>query len=206
MDSMNTKNTDNVAAFLDRDGTLNEERGYINHPDNLHLIEGAAEAVILLKQSGLKTIVVTNQAGVARGYYPERHVLRLHDRLQHLLKEQGAELDGIYYCPHHPDVGEPPYRQNCDCRKPKLGMIRKAEEDWGVEACNSYMVGDKLSDIEFGRKAGCKVILVLTGYGKGEWEYNRDRLEGAPDFVADDILAAAKWVVADVKAREQAKP
>ena len=191
------------AVFLDRDGTLNEEGGYINHVDRLKLIDGAAEAVALLGRHGLKTIVVTNQAGVARGYYPAEHIPKLHDRLCTLLKEQGAELDAIYYCPHHPDVGEAPFRQDCACRKPKLGMIRRAEKELSVDATRSYMVGDKISDVEFGRKAGCKSILVLTGYGKGELEYHRDRLDGEPDYIADDILDAAKWIVKDIETRGQ---
>jgi len=132
---------DGVAVFLDRDGTLNEEAGYLNHVDRLKLIDHAAEAVRLLNRRGLKTVVVTNQAGVARGYFPERHVPRLHERLRALLEEQGAELDAIYYCPHHPDVGEPPYRRDCDCRKPGLGMIYRAEKELSVDAGRSYMVG-----------------------------------------------------------------
>jgi len=194
---------DGVAVFLDRDGTLNEEAGYLNHVDRLKLIDGAAEAVRLLNRHGLKTVVVSNQAGVARGYFPEELLPRLHDRLRALLKEQGAELDAIYYCPHHPDVGEPPYRQDCDCRKPGLGMIRRAEKELSVDARRSYMVGDKISDVEFGKKAGCKSILLLTGYGKGEWEYHQSRLSDEPDYIATDLLDAAKWILNDRKAQEQ---
>jgi D-glycero-D-manno-heptose 1,7-bisphosphate phosphatase len=190
-----------AAVFLDRDGTINEESGYLNHVDRMKLIDGAAEAVALFNRNGLKTVIVTNQAGVARGYFPETLLPRLHSKLQNLLKEHGAELDAIYYCPHHPDVGEPPYRQNCECRKPKLGMIRRAEKEFSIDARSSYMVGDKLSDVEFGRRAGCKSILVLTGYGKGEWEHNREQLNGDPDYIAEDILDAAKWIVNDFNAR-----
>ena len=191
-----------AAVFLDRDGTLNEESGYLNHVDRLKLIDGAAEAVALLSRHGLKTIVVTNQSGVARGYFPETLLPRLHDKLQELLIERGARLDAIYYCPHHPDVGEPPYRRDCECRKPKLGMIRRAEKEFSVDARKSYMVGDKISDVEFGRRAGCKTVLLLTGYGKGELEHNREQLNGDPDHVAADILDAAKWIVSDLEARE----
>ncbi len=191
-----------AAVFLDRDGTVNEEGGYLNHVDRVKLIDGAAEAIALLRRRGLKTIVVTNQSGVARGYFPESLLPKLHERLQTLLKEGGAELDAIYYCPHHPDVGEPPYRQDCDCRKPRLGMIRRAEKELSVNARNSYMIGDKLSDVECGRRAGCKSILVLTGYGKGDLEHNRDKLDGEPDYIADDILDAAKWIVADFEKRK----
>jgi D-glycero-D-manno-heptose 1,7-bisphosphate phosphatase len=191
-----------AAVFLDRDGTLNEEGGYLNHVDRFKLIEGAAEAVALLNSHGLKTVVVTNQSGVAHGYYPETHLARLHDKMQRLLWESGAQLDAIYYCPHHPTVGEPPYLQECDCRKPGLGMIRRAAEELSVDPKNSYMVGDKISDIEFGRKAGCTSILVLTGYGKGELEYNRHKLNGEPDYIAEDILDAAKWIVSDFAKRK----
>jgi D-glycero-D-manno-heptose 1,7-bisphosphate phosphatase len=189
-----------AAAFLDRDGTLNVEAGYLNHVDRLELIDCAAEAVALLRKHGLKTIVVTNQAGVARGYFPEEHLSRLHAKLQRLLGEQGAELDAIYYCPHHPDVGDPPYRQNCDCRKPKLGMIHRAETEFSIDPHRSYMVGDKISDVNFGKKAGCKSILLLTGYGKGDLEYHRDQLDGEPDYIAEDILDAARWIVRDLEA------
>ncbi len=195
--------TKSAAVFLDRDGTLNEESGYLNHVDRLKLIDGAAEAVALLSRHGLKTIVVTNQSGVARGYFPETLLPRLHDKLQELLIERGARLDAIYYCPHHPDVGEPPYRRDCECRKPKLGMIRRAEKEFSVDARKSYMVGDKISDVEFGRRAGCKTVLLLTGYGKGELEHNREQLNGDPDHVAADILDAAKWIVSDLEARER---
>lgn len=195
--------TKSAAVFLDRDGTLNEESGYLNHVDRLKLIDGAAEAVALLSRHGLKTIVVTNQSGVARGYFPETLLPRLHDKLQRLLKERGARLDAIYYCPHHPDIGEPPYRRDCECRKPKLGMIRRAEKEFSVDARKSYMVGDKISDVEFGRRAGCKTVLLLTGYGKGELEHNREQLNGDPDHVAADILDAAKWIVSDLEARER---
>jgi D-glycero-D-manno-heptose 1,7-bisphosphate phosphatase len=190
-----------IAAFLDRDGTLNQEAGYLNHVDRMKLIDGAGDAVALLNRHGLKTIVVTNQAGVARGYFPERLLPLLHDRLKALLKEHGATLDAIYYCPHHPDVGEPPYRQDCDCRKPKLGMIRRAQREFTIDVSRSYLVGDKISDVAFGKRAGCKAILVLTGYGKGEWEYKRDELNGDPDYIAEDILDAAQWIVDDLKAQ-----
>ncbi|MBI5115568.1 HAD family hydrolase [Candidatus Poribacteria bacterium] len=193
----------NRAVFLDRDGTINEECGYLNHPDRLRLIEGAPEAVALLNRHGFKTIVVSNQSGVARGYFPEKLLGALHDKIQALLKAHGAALDAIYYCPHHSSVGEPPYRQDCECRKPKLGMIHRAEIEFAVDARRSYMVGDKLSDVEFGKRAGCKTILVLTGYGKGEWEYNREKCPVKPDYVAADVLGAARWIVNDLKNREQ---
>jgi D-glycero-D-manno-heptose 1,7-bisphosphate phosphatase len=189
---------DGIAVFLDRNGTINEECGYLNHVDRLRLIDGAADAVKLFNQHGLKTIIVSNQSGVARGYFPETMLNALHEKLRGLLEERGAKLDAVYYCPHHPSAGEPPYRQSCDCRKPNLGMIRRAEKQFSVVPRLSYMVGDKLSDVEFGRNAGCKAILVLTGYGKGEWEYNRSKYSANPDYVARDVLDAAQWIINDV--------
>jgi D-glycero-D-manno-heptose 1,7-bisphosphate phosphatase len=189
---------DGIAVFLDRNGTINEECGYLNHVDRLRLIDGAADAVKLFNQHGLKTIIVSNQSGVARGYFPETMLNALHEKLRGLLEERGAKLDAVYYCPHHPSAGEPPYRQSCDCRKPNLGMIRRAEKQFSVVPRLSYMVGDKLSDVEFGRNAGCKAILVLTGYGKGEWEYNRSKYSANPDYVARDVLDASQWIINDV--------
>lgn len=190
---------DNAAVFLDRDGTVNEDVGYLDDVDRVALIDCAAEAIALLRRNGLKAIVVTNQSGVARGYFSEELLPRLHDKLQRLLKEQGAGLDAIYYCPHHPD-------DHCDCRKPKLGMIRRAEKEFSIDPSRSYVVGDKLSDVEFGRLAGCKAILVRTGHGKDELANGGDEPKGEPDYIAEDILDAAKWIVRDLQAQRPASP
>jgi len=184
-------------VFLDRDGTIIEERGYLNHPDALELIEGAAEAVALLNRSGLKTIVVSNQSGVARGYFPESLVARVHGKMVALFNEKGARLDAIYYCPHHPCAGEPPYRKDCECRKPGIGMIDRAAREYSIDVSRSYLVGDKMSDVQTAVNAGCKAILVMTGYGKGEWEFNRERLKRAPDYLAADVIEAARWIIKD---------
>jgi D-glycero-D-manno-heptose 1,7-bisphosphate phosphatase len=186
-----------VAVFLDRDGTIIEERGYLNHPDLLELIKGAAEAVALLNRNGLKTIVVSNQSGVARGYLPEELLPLLHEKMSGLLAKKNARLDAIYYCPHHPCVGQPPYRKDCECRKPKTGMIQRAAREFSLDVARSYLVGDKMSDLQTARNAGCKAILVLTGYGKGEWEFNRGKLQAAPDYTATDLLDAAHWIIND---------
>lgn len=183
------------AVFLDRDGTINEEVGYVNHLERFYLLPGVAEAIRLLNQNGLKVIVVTNQSGVARGYFPESFIHRVHQKMEECLKEEGAHLDGIYYCPHHPDAGEPPYRQRCRCRKPETGLIEEAVKDLGIDCSRSYMVGDRGADIEFGRKIGAKTILVLTGYGKGEWEFFRDQWKSKPDFVAEDLFGAVQWIL-----------
>ncbi len=183
------------AVFLDRDGTINEEMGYINHIDRFRLLPRTAEAIRLLNQRGIKVVVITNQSGVARGYFPESLIEEVHRKMVEELKEQGAHLDGIYYCPHHPEVGEPPYRRRCRCRKPETGLIEKAVEDLEIDCSRSYAIGDRGQDIEFGRRIGARTILVLTGYGKGEWEYLGRGWRTKPDFVAEDLYEAVRWVL-----------
>lgn len=183
------------AVFLDRDGTINEEVGYVNHLSRFYLLPRAGEAIRLLNQNGIKAVVVTNQAGVARGYFPESLIHQVHRKMEEDLRAKGAHLDGIYYCPHHPDVGEPPYRQKCHCRKPETGMIEEAVKDLEIDCSQSYMIGDRGADIEFGRRIGAKTILVLTGYGKGEWEYFGGQWKSKPDFVAEDLFEAVQWIL-----------
>lgn len=183
------------AVFLDRDGTLNEEMGYINHIDRFRLLPRTAEAIRLLNQRGIKVVVITNQSGVARGYFPESLIEEVHRKMVEELNKQGAHLDGIYYCPHHPEVGEAPYRQRCRCRKPETGLVEKAVEDLEIDCSRSYAIGDRCQDIEFGRRIGARTILVLTGYGKGEWEYLRRGWRTKPDFVAEDLYEAVRWVL-----------
>ncbi len=183
------------AVFLDRDGTINEEVGYVNHLDRFRLLPRVGEAIRLLNQNGIKVIVVTNQAGVARGYFPESFLHRVHRRMEEELKEKGAYIDGIYYCPHHPEAGEPPYRQKCRCRKPETGLIEQAVKDFGIDCSKSYVVGDRGADVEFGRRIGAKSILVLTGYGKGEWEHFGGEWKSKPDFVAEDLYEAVQWIL-----------
>ncbi|MBI3077787.1 MAG: HAD family hydrolase [Deltaproteobacteria bacterium] len=190
-----------VAVFLDRDGTISEEVGYVNHLDRLWLLPGVAEAIQLLNDQRIRTVVATNQSGVARGYFPETLVRQVHERLEQLLKEQGARLDGIYYCPHHPRDGHPPYRQECACRKPKPGMLEQAARDLGLDLEWCYTVGDRFADVECGKRVGGTGILVLTGYGKGEWLYGAGQASTRPDFVATDLLEAANWICRDLRRR-----
>lgn len=185
----------NRAVFLDRDGTINEQMGYVNHIERFHLLPRVGEAIRLLNEHGWKVVVITNQSGVARGYFPESLVHQVHQKMQDLLKGEGAYLDGIYYCPHHPDEGIPPYRQKCRCRKPATGMIDDAVKDMNLDCSQSYMIGDRGMDVEFARKVGTKAILVLTGYGKGEWEYFGGQWKVKPDYVAEDLLAAVQWIL-----------
>jgi D-glycero-D-manno-heptose 1,7-bisphosphate phosphatase len=183
------------AVFLDRDGTVNEEMGYINHLERFRLLPRTGEAIRLLNEQGIKVVVITNQAGVARGYFSESLVHQVHQKMSDLLNEEGAYLDGIYYCPHHPDAGKAPYRQRCRCRKPQPGMIEQAVRDLDIDCSKSYMVGDRGIDIEFGRKVGTKTVLVLTGYGKGEWEYFGKEWDVRPDHVARDLRDAVQWIL-----------
>lgn len=152
-------------VFLDRDGTINVEVNYLHRPEDLVLLPGVPEAVRLLNEAGFRVAVVTNQAGVARGYYGEEDVIRLHKYLNRLLETQGAHIDDFYYCPHHPEHGIGKYKRDCRCRKPGTGMFEAADRDCPVERERSFMVGDKLIDTQAGHNFGLKSILVGTGYG-----------------------------------------
>ncbi|UCD70771.1 MAG: HAD family hydrolase [Syntrophobacterales bacterium] len=184
------------AVFIDRDGTINEEMGYINHVDRFTLLPRTAKAIRLINANGLKAVVVTNQSGVARGMFPESLVGAIHQRMEELLRADGAHIDGIYYCPHHPDFGTPEYRKRCHCRKPATGMIERACSELGIDPKRSYMIGDRIIDVEFGHKIGTKGILVLTGYGKGELTYCNGQWKEKPDFIAQDLYDAVRWIVA----------
>jgi D-glycero-D-manno-heptose 1,7-bisphosphate phosphatase len=183
----------NKAVFIDRDGTLNREVEFLSKPEQLQLIEGAVEALQLLKKLGYKLIVITNQSGIARGYFTEKDLQKIHETLREMLKASGVELDAIYYCPHHPSEGNAPYVQECACRKPLPGMILAAAEQFQIDPAKSYMIGDKLSDIETGKNAGCRTILVQTGYGQKTLQ----QLEDAgvqPDWICANLLAAAQCI------------
>jgi D-glycero-D-manno-heptose 1,7-bisphosphate phosphatase len=183
------------AVFIDRDGTLTEEVGYVNHPSRLRLLPRSAEAIRRLNQAGVAAVVATNQAGVARGYFSEDVLHAVNAALVRQLKEAGAHLDGLYVCLHHPTEGEPPYRAACDCRKPEPGLLRRAARELGLNLAASTMVGDKASDLEPGRRVGARAVLVLTGYGLGEWEYRRRHFAVPPDHVAGDLLDAVEWAL-----------
>lgn len=183
------------AVFIDRDGTLTEEVGYVNHPLRLKLLPRSAQAIRRLNQAGIAAVVVTNQAGVARGYFSEEVLASVNAALLGQLKEANAHLDGIYVCPHHPWEGVPPFRADCECRKPRPGLLRRAADELGLDLARAAMVGDKPSDLATGRALGLPGVLVLTGYGLGEWEYRRAALQPPPDHVAADLLDAVEWVI-----------
>lgn len=183
------------AVFIDRDGTISEEVGYVNHPSRFRVFPYSAEAIRILNESGWLAIVITNQAGVARGYFSEDVILKIHEQLERDLESGSARLDAIYYCAHHPSVGAPPYRLDCDCRKPKPGLIQQAARDFDIDIAASWMAGDRYSDVELARNAGLRSAFVLSGYGRGEWEYQRETWKHQPDMVCENLLEAVKSIV-----------
>ena len=185
------------AVFLDRDGTINEEVHYLSEPGQFRLLDGAAEAIRLLNRAGFKVVVFTNQSGIARGYFSEKRLQEIHALMVELLRARQAHLDAIYWCPHHPTAGRGVYKTACQCRKPRPGMLKKAARELEIDLGRSFTVGDKISDLEAGRAAGCRNILVRTGYGLTAFaEHSGGEKEPfRPDHIADDILAAAHWIL-----------
>jgi len=183
------------AVFIDRDGTISEEVGYVNHPARFHVFPYSAEAIRKLNDNNWLAILVTNQAGVARGYFSEDVITTVHDQLNNELATQKARLDAIYYSAHHPTVGEPPYRLDCDCRKPKAGLINRATTDFDIDLKSSWMIGDRYSDIELARNAGLRSAFVLSGYGRGEWEYQRSAWKLEPDLVCENLWEAVQSIL-----------
>ena len=176
--------------FLDRDGTINAEVCYLSRPEQVELLPGAAEGIKLLRKKGFYIIIVTNQSGIARGYFSESELSKIHDMLLKLLTAEGAFIDDIIYCPHHPQGKVPQYAIKCDCRKPKTGMLVQAMQKYNIDLTESYVIGDKLSDVELAKNAGCKAILVRTGYGK-----EIDVTKCNADNISPDLLCAAQWVI-----------
>ena len=154
------------AVFIDRDGTVNEQMGYINHISRFVMLPGAAEAIRLLNRHQYLAIVVSNQSGVARGYYPIGLVDEVHAHMKALLEKEGAFVDGIFFCPHYERGSVPEYSIECDCRKPRTGLIEKAGKAFEIDMDNSYVIGDRYSDIELALRSDMKGILVATGYGQ----------------------------------------
>jgi len=184
----------NRAVFLDRDGTINAEVGYLDSFEKLVIIPAAYEAVQRINRLGFKAIVITNQSGVARGLFDEDFVRRLHRHISHLFQSRGAVIDGFYYCPHHPTEGKGPYLRQCECRKPAPGLLLKAAREWNIDLGASYMVGDQAKDVELIKRVGGKGILISTGPGP-----EAETLACEPDFLASDILEAVKWIEGDLK-------
>ncbi len=182
----------NKAIFLDRDGTLIEDPGYINHPDQVKLLEGVAEALIELRSMGYKLIVVTNQSAVARGIVNEKDLGEIHNRLRQLLTERGAYLDEIYYCPYHPDGVIPKYRKESDWRKPNPGMLLAAADEMDIDLSQSWNIGDSNRDVEAGSQAGCKTILV-TRLSRYKTTSGRSD-EAEPDYTSVNMKEAVNII------------
>jgi D-glycero-D-manno-heptose 1,7-bisphosphate phosphatase len=180
------------AVFLDRDGTLIEERGYLSKLEDIALFEDTPAALRRLREAGFALVVVTNQAGIARGYFDEAFVQKAHRYLGEMLAAEGIVIDGYYYCPHHPDGLVPEYSRVCRCRKPAPGMVEQAARDLGLDIDRSFVVGDKWLDVELATNAGAHGILVRTGYGAGDEQ--RPELRNAIAIV-DTILDAANEIV-----------
>ena len=178
------------AVFLDKDGTIIEDVPYNVDPARMRLSPGARTGLRMLHEAGYRLIVVSNQSGVARGYFPERALAGVAVCLAELLEGADVKLDGFYYCPHHPDGVVPEYAVECDCRKPAPGLILQAAAEHDIDLSASWFVGDILNDVEAGRRAGCQTILLDNG-GETEWQLSRDRL---PDHLAADLVEAARIV------------
>ncbi|MEK6286281.1 MAG: HAD family hydrolase [Acidobacteriota bacterium] len=182
------------AIFLDRDGTLNEDTGYVSTPDQLILYPWAAEAVRAINRSRLKTIVITNQSGIARGLYTEEALNKIHSRMIEELAGDGARIDAVYYCPHHPEVGNARYRLDCECRKPRTGMLDAASREHNIDLARSFVIGDKASDIKLAENVSARAALVMTGYGRETFAHP-DRWPCNPEFEAENLLDAVKQIL-----------
>jgi D-glycero-D-manno-heptose 1,7-bisphosphate phosphatase len=181
------------AVFLDRDGTLLEEGGYVDRLERLVFFPYTVDAVRLLNRSGLAVVVVTNQAGIARGLFDESFVAHAHRHIAERLAPGGARVDGFYYCPHHPEGVIDALRQDCECRKPKAGMFIRAAADLGLDLTHSFVVGDRWSDLEAGQRVGARGVLVRTGYGRTEEASVAGGSRAAA--VADNLMGAVAWIL-----------
>jgi D-glycero-D-manno-heptose 1,7-bisphosphate phosphatase len=180
------------AVFLDRDGTIAEEVGYLNHVSRFRILPHVADAIRRLNEAQMPVIVITNQSGVGRGYFPVALVHSVHELMTQQLEAAGARLDAVYYCPHTSADG-------CDCRKPKTGMLDRAAREHAIDLHRSFVVGDRHGDVEVARRAGARSILVRTGYGEGEYLWNASKWQHQPDFVAADLADAVHWILRPTK-------
>jgi histidinol-phosphate phosphatase family protein len=184
--SSKTKHALSKVIFLDRDGTIIEDKVFLGNPDEIEFFPGAIEAIKILRRLGYKIVVISNQSGIGRGILTKKMVNQVNESFLRSLKGKDAPVDALFFCPHHPD-------DNCDCRKPKTGMIKKAATELKLDLKDAVVIGDHLCDIELGKNIGAKTVLVLTGHGKKEL----DQLKNTgvkPDFIAKDLLDAANWV------------
>jgi D-glycero-D-manno-heptose 1,7-bisphosphate phosphatase len=192
-------NRSDIAVFLDRDGTVNVEKEYISSPDQLQLIPRSATAIRELNNLGTRVFVITNQSGVARGYFSEEDVARIHDALRELLKSEDAYVDDFLYCPHLPGSADQRYDKECDCRKPKPGMLHRAERKYSVDLSRSFVIGDRCIDVATGKAVAAGTVMVSTGYGAKEILDCRNE----PDFFAPDLMDGVMYVKGKILAYER---
>ena len=162
--------------------------GYLNHAARFRIFPFAPAAIRRLNDAGLAVVVVSNQSGVARGYFPESLVREVNEMMKSALAKEGARVDGVYYCPHSSADG-------CQCRKPKTGMLQRAEREMGLQASGSYVVGDRYGDMEMAFRAGAHAVLVRSGYGLGEWTWHHHEWPRQPEFLAEDLTGAVDWIL-----------
>lgn len=194
---MTEGSTGKVGVFVDRDGTLIKEVGYLSCLEQIEVLPRVPEAIQLLRREGLKVAVVTNQSAVARGIITEDNLQQIHKELTARLARHGAILDGIYYCPHHPTEGMAPYRISCGCRKPNVGLAERAAAELDLDVSRSYVVGDQSGDMDLAARIGAKGILIKSGDGAGGGQ------KSAAGFLAvQDFWEAAQWVIQDYHARK----
>lgn len=180
----------NRAVFIDRDGTINVNYGYINNPNDFKMYPGVAKGIKLLQENGFKIIVITNQSGIARGYFSEKSLEEIHEKMKKELSKEDAGVDAIYHCPHHPD-------EKCNCRKPNPGMLEKAIKDFDIDIENSFIIGDRMLDVEAGRNVGCKTVLVPED--KELVKKEREESDVKPDYICDDFYSGVKWILENRK-------
>jgi D-glycero-D-manno-heptose 1,7-bisphosphate phosphatase len=181
------------AVFLDRDGTLLEEAGYLDRLERLVFFPYSIDAVRLLNRGGFAVVIVTNQAGIARGIFKEAFVADAHRHIAERLELGGARIDGFYYCPHHPDGVIEALKQDCECRKPRSGMFTRAATELGLDMARSFVIGDRWHDLEAGQRVGARGILVRTGYGLTEEASPRAALQ--PAAITDNVMEAVSWIL-----------
>lgn len=181
------------AVFIDRDGTLIEEAGYLNHLDRLRFFPYTVDAVRQLNRAGLVVVVVTNQAGIARGIVPEAFLEKAHGHISAVLGAGGAHIDRYYHCPHHPDGIVEGLNIDCDCRKPQPGLWKKAATEMGLDLSRSFSIGDRWRDVEAARAAGTRVVMVRTGYGRADEKTPVPGLDA--DAIVDNLAGAVAWIL-----------
>ena len=180
----------NKAVFIDRDGTINVNVHYLDKPENLHIYDGVSEGIRLLKKNDFKIIIITNQSGIGRGFFSEDVLEKIHEKLVSELNKNGAEIDAIYYCPHHPE-------ENCTCRKPNTDLMKKAIMDFDIDIKRSYFIGDRMLDVETGFNVGCKTVLVPENKEKIRKEMEKSSIK--PNHINDTFYLAVQWILKNSK-------